>query len=223
MRLCCRQHERGRLLQRTQTMLRVFFRSIFGIPSLILVLLPVTSSDCEIEDKNKTMQEYVNVLYVNIDNLEKVTNIASNCSNKEYSTLKNHTCDDNKEVMFIVHVTCKLKQLVKANISEHFNNYLEDYSHHALEMLKGCKCDEEKEKKPNRKIGRSHFISAITPTKSSVNGTERKTGGPCFKIHGEKSSKERRKQNKCLCLIQKMISDVSNCWRKILDMDVNGH
>ncbi|XP_020829593.1 interleukin-7 isoform X3 [Phascolarctos cinereus] len=198
MRLCCRQHDRNRLLQRTQTMFHVFFRSIFGIPSLILVLLPATSSDCEIKDKNNTIEEYMNVLFVNIQHLEKMTDTASNCSNKEYSSLKNHTCDDNKEVMFIVHVTCKLKQLVKANISENFNGYLEAYSHHALEMLKGCKCDE-------------------------VSGTEKKTGGPCFKILGEKSSKERKKQNKCLCLIQKMISDVSNCWRKILNMNANGH
>ncbi|XP_020829591.1 interleukin-7 isoform X1 [Phascolarctos cinereus] len=223
MRLCCRQHDRNRLLQRTQTMFHVFFRSIFGIPSLILVLLPATSSDCEIKDKNNTIEEYMNVLFVNIQHLEKMTDTASNCSNKEYSSLKNHTCDDNKEVMFIVHVTCKLKQLVKANISENFNGYLEAYSHHALEMLKGCKCDEEKEKKAERKIGRIHFTSEVSPTKNTVSGTEKKTGGPCFKILGEKSSKERKKQNKCLCLIQKMISDVSNCWRKILNMNANGH
>ncbi|XP_074135045.1 interleukin-7 isoform X1 [Sminthopsis crassicaudata] len=222
MRLCCRQHDRSRLLQRTQTMFHVFFRSIFGVPSLILVLLPVTSSDCEIEDKNKAIQEYTHILHVNIGNLEKMTNMASNCSNKEYSSLKNHTCDDDKEVMFIVHVTCKLKHLVKANISEHFNDYLEAYSHHALKMLKECKCDEEKEKRAERKIERNHSISEVSPTKNSVNGTEKKTGGPCFKILGEKSSKERKK-NKCLCLIQKMISDVSNCWRKILNMNVNGH
>ncbi|XP_074135047.1 interleukin-7 isoform X3 [Sminthopsis crassicaudata] len=195
MRLCCRQHDRSRLLQRTQTMFHVFFRSIFGVPSLILVLLPVTSSDCEIEDKNKAIQEYTHILHVNIGNLE---------------------------VMFIVHVTCKLKHLVKANISEHFNDYLEAYSHHALKMLKECKCDEEKEKRAERKIERNHSISEVSPTKNSVNGTEKKTGGPCFKILGEKSSKERKK-NKCLCLIQKMISDVSNCWRKILNMNVNGH
>ncbi|XP_043831962.1 interleukin-7 isoform X2 [Dromiciops gliroides] len=183
MRLCCRQHDRSRLLQRTQTMFHVFFRSIFGIPSLILVLLPVTSSDCEIEDKNKIIQEYTNILYVNIENLEKMTNNASNCSNKEYSSLKNHTCDDNKEIMFIVHVTCKLKQLVKANITEHSDDYLEAYSHHALEMLKGCKCDEEKGKKAERKTGRIHSFGEVSPTKSSVNGTEKKTG-PCFKILG---------------------------------------
>ncbi|XP_068956262.1 interleukin-7 isoform X2 [Petaurus breviceps papuanus] len=177
-------------------MFHVFFRSIFGIPSLILVLLPATSSDCEIEDKNRIIGEYMNVLYVNIQQLE---------------------------VTFIVHVTCKLKQLVKANISEHFNGYLEAYSSHALQMLKSCKCDEEKEKKLERKTGRIHSASEVSPTKSSVNGTEKKTGGPCFKIMGEKSSKDRKKHNKCLCLIQKMISDVSNCWRKILNMNANGH
>ncbi|XP_007486982.1 interleukin-7 [Monodelphis domestica] len=204
MRLCCRQHDRSWLLQSTQTMFHVFFRSIFGIPPLILVLLPVTSSDCEIEEKNKTiiMKDYIHLLHEGIEILEKAINFA-NCSSKEYSSLKNHTCDD-KEVTFIVHVTCKLKQLVKANnIPENLSHSLEVYSHHALGILKGCKCDE-------------------------VNGTEKKAGGPCFFVEndpnknpGEKSAKEQKKERKCKCLIKKMVSDVKNCWRKFL-MTSNG-
>lgn len=45
----------------------VSFRYIFGIPPLILVLLPVASSDCDISGKDGGA--YQNVLMVNIDDL----------------------------------------------------------------------------------------------------------------------------------------------------------
>ncbi|XP_044513876.1 interleukin-7 isoform X2 [Gracilinanus agilis] len=169
----------------------------------------------------------MNLLHKGFEELDNAINV-TNCSSKEYSSLKNHSCD-NKEVTFIVHLTCKLKQLVKANnIPENLSHSLEVYSHHALGILKGCKCDEEKEKKADRKTGRNHSVSEISPTKSSVNGTEKRAGGPCFFVEndpdknmGEKSAKEQKKEKKCKCLIKKMISDVKNCWRKFL-MIANG-
>uniref|UniRef100_A0A8C0WGC8 Interleukin-7 n=1 Tax=Castor canadensis TaxID=51338 RepID=A0A8C0WGC8_CASCN len=48
-------------------MFHVSFRYIFGIPPLILVLLPVTSSDCHIKDKEG--KEYANVLVISINEL----------------------------------------------------------------------------------------------------------------------------------------------------------
>lgn len=48
-------------------MAAVSFRYIFGIPPLILVLLPVTSSDCHIQDKEG--KAYESVLMVSIDEL----------------------------------------------------------------------------------------------------------------------------------------------------------
>ncbi|XP_066122462.1 interleukin-7 isoform X3 [Saccopteryx bilineata] len=44
-------------------------RYIFGIPPLILVLLPVASSDCEIEGKSG--EEYQHIIMVNFNKLDK--------------------------------------------------------------------------------------------------------------------------------------------------------
>uniref|UniRef100_A0A8D1GY76 Interleukin-7 n=2 Tax=Sus scrofa TaxID=9823 RepID=A0A8D1GY76_PIG len=51
-------------------MFHVSFRYIFGIPPLILVLLPVASSDCDIEGKDGGV--YQNVLMVSIDDLAQI-------------------------------------------------------------------------------------------------------------------------------------------------------
>nr|KAF6300504.1 interleukin 7 [Myotis myotis] len=50
-------------------MFHVSFRYIFGIPPLILVLLPVASSDCEIEGKSG--EEYQHVIMVSLNDLDK--------------------------------------------------------------------------------------------------------------------------------------------------------
>ncbi|KAF6099537.1 interleukin 7 [Phyllostomus discolor] len=76
-------------------MFHVSFRYIFGIPPLILVLLPVTSSDCEIEGKNG--EEYQHIIMVSFKELEHIRENASNCLNNEPNFLKRHSCDDDKE------------------------------------------------------------------------------------------------------------------------------
>uniref|UniRef100_A0A2K5C1J3 Interleukin-7 n=1 Tax=Aotus nancymaae TaxID=37293 RepID=A0A2K5C1J3_AOTNA len=48
-------------------MFHVSFRYIFGLPPLILVLLPVASSDCDIEGKDG--KQYESVLMISIDQL----------------------------------------------------------------------------------------------------------------------------------------------------------
>ncbi|KAF6323319.1 interleukin 7 [Rhinolophus ferrumequinum] len=50
-------------------MFHVSLRYIFGIPPLILVLLPVASPDCEIEGKNG--EEYRHVLTVSFEILSE--------------------------------------------------------------------------------------------------------------------------------------------------------
>uniref|UniRef100_A0A2K5MFE9 Interleukin-7 n=2 Tax=Cercopithecinae TaxID=9528 RepID=A0A2K5MFE9_CERAT len=74
----------------------VSFRYIFGLPPLILVLLPVASSDCDIEGKDG--KQYESVLMVSIDQLlDSMKEIGSNCLNNEFNFFKRHLCDDNKE------------------------------------------------------------------------------------------------------------------------------
>ncbi|XP_008069477.1 interleukin-7 isoform X3 [Carlito syrichta] len=76
-------------------MFHVSFRYIFGIPPLILVLLPVASSDCEIEGKDG--KQYEKILMVSIDILlNSMNEIGSNCLNNEPNFFRRHLCDDNK-------------------------------------------------------------------------------------------------------------------------------
>uniref|UniRef100_A0A8D2ALY3 Interleukin-7 n=1 Tax=Sciurus vulgaris TaxID=55149 RepID=A0A8D2ALY3_SCIVU len=49
-------------------MFHVSFRYIFGIPPLILALLPATSSDCDI--KGKEGKEYENILVISFNELK---------------------------------------------------------------------------------------------------------------------------------------------------------
>nr|XP_021505708.1 interleukin-7 isoform X2 [Meriones unguiculatus] len=77
-------------------MFHVSFRYIFGIPPLILVLLPVTSSDCHIKDREG--KAYESVLRISIDELlDKMTGTDSNCPNNEPNFFKKHLCDDTKD------------------------------------------------------------------------------------------------------------------------------
>ncbi|PNJ54340.1 interleukin-7 isoform X3 [Pongo abelii] len=76
-------------------MFHVSFRYIFGLPPLILVLLPVASSDCDIEGKDG--KQYESVLMVSIDQLlDSMKEIGSNCLNNEFNFFKRHICDANK-------------------------------------------------------------------------------------------------------------------------------
>ncbi|KAB0371519.1 hypothetical protein FD755_016457 [Muntiacus reevesi] len=64
----------------------ISFRYIFGIPPLILVLLPVASSDCDINGKDGGA--YQNVLMVNIDDLVCVyRKVEENVENSHIPTL----------------------------------------------------------------------------------------------------------------------------------------
>ncbi|XP_008824305.1 interleukin-7 [Nannospalax galili] len=129
-------------------MFHVSFRYIFGIPPLILVLLPVTSSDCHIKDKEG--KEYENVLMVSIDELIKMMGTDSSCPNSEPNFLKKHPCDDTKEAAFLNRAARKLKQFLKMNISEAFNTHLQRVSRGTLEVV-NCTSKEEKNLKEQKK------------------------------------------------------------------------
>ncbi|KAM5281062.1 interleukin-7 [Ctenodactylus gundi] len=112
-RFCtCLLPDRGRME------LAVSFRYIFGIPPLILVLLPVTSSKCDLKDKEG--KEYENVLMISIDKLDGMIKVASNCLNKEPNFFKKYSCADKKEADFLNRAAYKLEQFLKMNISDEF-------------------------------------------------------------------------------------------------------
>ncbi|XP_023504196.1 interleukin-7 isoform X2 [Equus caballus] len=173
-------------------MFHVSFRYIFGIPPLILVLLPVASSDCDIEGKDG--KEYQNVLMISIDELgefirternldsspglntrftDSMIEIDSNCLNNESNFFKKHSCDDNKEPLFLNRAARKMRQFLKMNISEDFNLHLARVSQGTLKLL-NCTTKEE-----------------------------------------NKSLKEQKKQND-LCFLKILLQKIKTCWNKIL-------
>ncbi|XP_023607688.1 interleukin-7 isoform X2 [Myotis lucifugus] len=96
-------------------MYSVSFRYIFGIPPLILVLLPVASSDCEIEGKSG--EEYQHVIMVSLNDLEAT---------------------------FLKTAARKLKQFLKMNIHEEFKLHLSIVSQGTLKLLNCTRKDKEK-------------------------------------------------------------------------------
>ncbi|XP_006165903.1 interleukin-7 isoform X2 [Tupaia chinensis] len=122
-------------------MFHVSFRYIFGIPPLILVLLPGASSDCDIDGKSDKV--FGNILMVSFNALDSMRDICSNCQQNASNFFKKNSCDDNKEVKFLYRAVRKLKQCNKTNNSEEFNDQAERISKTTLILL-NCTSKEEK-------------------------------------------------------------------------------
>uniref|UniRef100_A0AC11BZ07 Interleukin 7 n=1 Tax=Ovis aries TaxID=9940 RepID=A0AC11BZ07_SHEEP len=140
-------------------MFHVSFRYIFGIPPLILVLLPVASSDCDFSGKDGGA--YQNVLMVSIDDLDNMINFDSNCLNNEPNFFKKHSCDDNKEASFLNRAARKLKQFLKMNISDDFKLHLSTVSQGTLTLLNCTSKEENKSLKEQRKQNDLCFLKIL--------------------------------------------------------------
>ncbi|KAL2766853.1 interleukin-7 isoform 3 precursor [Daubentonia madagascariensis] len=141
-------------------MFHVSFRYIFGIPPLILVLLPVTSSDCDIEGQDG--KEYESVLMISIDELlDSMKEIGSNCLNNESNFFKKHLCDDNKEGTFLYRAARKLKQFRKMNNSDDFDHHLSIVSQGTLKLLNCTSKEENKLLKEQRKQNGLCFLKRL--------------------------------------------------------------
>ncbi|XP_057387965.1 interleukin-7 isoform X2 [Balaenoptera acutorostrata] len=140
-------------------MFHVSFRYIFGIPPLILVLLPVASFDCDIEGKDGGA--YQNVLMVNINDLDSMIDFDSNCLNNEPNFFKKHSCDDNKEASFLYRAARKLKQFLKMNISDDFNLHLSTVSQGTLTLLNCTSKEENKSLKEQKKQNDLCFLKIL--------------------------------------------------------------
>ncbi|XP_036120100.1 interleukin-7 isoform X1 [Molossus molossus] len=171
-------------------MFHVSFRYIFGIPPLILVLLPVASSDCEIEGKSG--EEYQHVFMVSFESiLDKIRENDSNCRNSEPNFFKKHSCDEDKEAMFLKTAARKLKQFLKMNISEEFKLHLSIVSQGTLKLL-NCTGKDKEKKQPS--------LGEAQPTKN---------------LEEKKSSKEQKKQDE-MCFLKILLEKIKTCWNKIL-------
>ncbi|XP_058524742.1 interleukin-7 isoform X2 [Ochotona princeps] len=149
-------------------MFHVSFRYIFGIPPLILVLLPVTSPNCDIE-KIKGGQVYENVLLISINELDRMIEIGSNCLNNESNFFKKHSCDDNKEAAFLERAARKLDQFHNMSISDqaHNTSINEDFQNHLKIVSKGtltvvnCPGKEEKKSSKDQKKNNRCFLKKL--------------------------------------------------------------
>ncbi|XP_048214705.1 interleukin-7 [Perognathus longimembris pacificus] len=134
-------------------MFHVSFRYIFGIPPLILVLLPVTSSDCHIKDTDG--KAFENVIVISIDELVKelvkIIGNDSDCLNNESNFFKKHSCDDTKKAAFLSRAAGKLKQFHKMNLTEDFGDHLSKVSDGTLALVNCTSRKEEKGKKDKKK------------------------------------------------------------------------
>ncbi|XP_036088672.1 interleukin-7 isoform X2 [Rousettus aegyptiacus] len=183
---CCScGHDHARL---PQTMVHVSFRYIFGIPPLILVLLPVASSDCEIEGRSG--EEYEHVLRISLQALERREN-ESNCLDNEPNFFKKHSCDDNKEATFLKTAARKLKQFLKMNIQEEVKRHLLILSQGTLKLL-NCTRKEKEKKQPS--------LGEAQPTKN---------------MEEKKSLKEQKKLDE-MCFLKILLGKIQTCWNKIL-------
>ncbi|XP_055288437.1 interleukin-7 isoform X2 [Moschus berezovskii] len=140
-------------------MFHVSFRYIFGIPPLILVLLPVASSDCDINGKDGGA--YQNVLMVSIDHLDNMINFDSNCLNNEPNFFKKHSCDDNKEASFLNRAARRLKQFLKMNISDDFKIHLSTVSQGTLTLLNCTSKEENRYLKEQKKQNDLCFLKIL--------------------------------------------------------------
>ncbi|XP_012883907.1 PREDICTED: interleukin-7 isoform X1 [Dipodomys ordii] len=130
-------------------MFHVSFRYIFGLPPLILVLLPVTSSDCHIKDIDG--KAFENVIIISLDKLVKIIGNDSDCLNNESNFFKKHSCDDTKKAAFLNRAAGKLKQFHNMNISEDFGDHLSKVSEGTLALVNCTSRKEEKSKKDKKK------------------------------------------------------------------------
>ncbi|KAM5211498.1 interleukin-7 isoform 1-T1 [Hipposideros larvatus] len=170
-------------------MFHVSFRYIFGIPPLILVLLPVASPDCEVEGKNG--EEYRNVLLVSLDKSMNTTENNSNCPNNEPNFFKKHSCDDDKEAMFLKTAARKLKYFLNTNISAELKHHVSILSQGTLQLL-NCTRKDKGKKQPS--------LGEAQPTKN---------------LEEKKSLKEQRKQED-MCFLRILLEKIKTCWNKIL-------
>ncbi|XP_023373563.1 interleukin-7 isoform X2 [Otolemur garnettii] len=117
-------------------MFHVSFRYIFGIPPLILALLPVASSDCDIEGQDGRV--YDSILRVSIDDLLEGT--------------------------FLYRAARKLKQFRKMNNTDNFDHHLSIVSQGILKLLnctnkvKGRKSPPLGEAQPTKNLEENKFL-----------------------------------------------------------------
>ncbi|KAJ1192706.1 hypothetical protein NDU88_002012 [Pleurodeles waltl] len=125
-------------------MLNAFFRYVFGIPPLMLVLLPVGSPTREQNNMGDIYKRYDNVLS---PRLGKVTEYEFRnqtcCKKEEPEELRKYLCNDTMEINSLCHMGCALRKLADdTKMNQDIKCNLIRLSFETEELL-SCRCVNE--------------------------------------------------------------------------------
>ncbi|XP_069477346.1 interleukin-7 [Ambystoma mexicanum] len=125
-------------------MLNVFFRYIFGIPPLMLVLLPVGSPTCENRSMMKIKEDYKNVLFLKVQEVMTMSSRYPNeacCKTDKPEERRKYLCNETMEINSLSKMGCALQHLAnRTKLTNDFKCGLISLSHQTEEML-SCHCE----------------------------------------------------------------------------------
>ncbi|NXP78125.1 IL7 protein, partial [Ramphastos sulfuratus] len=125
-----------------------FFRSIFWILPLLLVLSPVNSTTCTMENKTTEIRmKYENILSHDIEELVNMSAEYRDRCCKNKNNEKVFFCNDTQEIQSLQRMACNmLKFFQKQRLSRDFRRKAALVSCGTLQVLQ-CKCESHKKEK----------------------------------------------------------------------------
>uniref|UniRef100_A0A8D0F6Q4 Interleukin-7 n=1 Tax=Strix occidentalis caurina TaxID=311401 RepID=A0A8D0F6Q4_STROC len=176
----------------SHVMATTFFRSIFRVLPLLLVLSPVNSSSCAMGNKTTHIREkYENILSHDIDELVNMSAEYRDrcCKNKKHENSKVFFCNDTQEIESLQSMACNMLRFFhKQKISKDYRWKAALVSCGTLHVLQ-CKCERHKKEK----------------VCTQVNTHNKDT---------EKSEQSKKKCNQEFCELKENISSLRSCWNK---------
>ncbi|XP_068788564.1 interleukin-7 isoform X1 [Struthio camelus] len=174
-------------------MFHAFFRSIFRVLPLFLVLSPVNSSSCAMGNRTTEIRvKYENILSHDIDELVNVSAEYRDrcCKNKKHENAKVFFCNDTQEIESLQSMACNmLKFFNKQKISKEFRWKATVVSCRTLQILQ-CKCERNKKEKICTEVN--------THNKEDT----------------ETSEHSKKKCNQDFCELKENVSSLRSCWNK---------
>ncbi|XP_076188298.1 interleukin-7 [Aptenodytes patagonicus] len=174
-------------------MFHAFFRSIFRVLPLLLVLSPVNSSSCAMGNRTTEIRvKYENILSHDIDELVNMSAEYRDrcCKNKKHENSKVFFCNDTQEIESLQSMACNMLRFFhKQKISKSFRWKAALVSCGTLQLLQ-CKCERHKKEKVCTQVNTHNKEDTET---------------------GEQSKK---KCNQEFCELKENISSLRSCWNK---------
>uniref|UniRef100_A0A663MWN6 Interleukin-7 n=1 Tax=Athene cunicularia TaxID=194338 RepID=A0A663MWN6_ATHCN len=174
----------------SHVMATTFFRSIFWVLPLLLVLSPVNSSSCAMGNKTTIHAKYKNIL---IHDINELVNMSAEyrdrcCKNKKHENSKVFFCNDTQEIESLQSMACNMLRFFhKQKISKDYRRKAALVSCGTLQVLE-CKCERHKKEK----------------VCTQVNTHNTDTG----------SEQSKNKCNQEFCELKENISSLRSCWNK---------